>query len=249
MSYLISIITVNLNNLSGLKKTLQSVLEQDYPEIEYLIIDGGSIDGSAEFIKSNENKFSYWISEKDSGIYDAMNKGIAKAKGEYLLFLNSGDFFSSKESISKLIYGNSNYDIIYGNIAMNKTSSLEVVKYPANLSLNYFRYATLPHQASLIKKNLFLNYGNYITYFKIVSDWAFFCDVIMKHKATYKHVDEVITIFDITGISSQPSSGIIIRHEIVQHFKKEYWIYFYYFKMLWAVKYYPNRLLKEFGLN
>ncbi len=249
MSYLISIITVNLNNLSGLKKTLQSVLEQDYPEIEYLIIDGGSIDGSAEFIKSNENKFSYWISEKDSGIYDAMNKGIAKAKGEYLLFLNSGDFFSSKESISKLIYGNSNYDIIYGNIAMNKTSSLEVVKYPANLSLNYFRYATLPHQASLIKKNLFLNFGNYITHFKIVSDWAFFCDVIMKHKATYKHVDEVITIFDITGISSQPSSGIIIRHEIVQHFKKEYWFYFYYFKMLWAVKYYPNRLLKEFGLN
>jgi glycosyltransferase involved in cell wall biosynthesis len=238
-----------LNNLSGLKKTLQSVLEQDYPEIEYLIIDGGSIDGSAEFIKSNENKFSYWISEKDSGIYDAMNKGIAKAKGEYLLFLNSGDFFSSKESISKLIYGNSNYDIIYGNIAMNKTSSLEVVKYPANLSLNYFRYATLPHQASLIKKNLFLNFGNYITHFKIVSDWAFFCDVIMKHKATYKHVDEVITIFDITGISSQPSSGIIIRHEIVQHFKKEYWFYFYYFKMLWAVKYYPNRLLKEFGLN
>ena len=244
---LISIITINLNNLEGLKKTVHSVFEQDYPKIEYLIIDGNSTDGSIEFIKSQESKIDYWSAEQDGGIYDAMNKGIVKANGEYLLFLNSGDIFSYQESISKLIYDNLNYDIIYGKIAINKISSLEVIKYPSILTLNYFRYATLPHQASLIKKSLFLKYGNYNTHFKVVSDWIFFCDVIIKRKATYKYVDELISIFDITGISSQPSGGIVIRREVAHHFKKEYYFYFYYFKILWAIKYYPFRILKEFG--
>ena len=106
---LISIITINLNNLEGLKKTVHSVFEQDYPKIEYLIIDGNSTDGSIEFIKSQESKIDYWSAEQDGGIYDAMNKGIVKANGEYLLFLNSGDIFSYQESISKLIYDNLNY--------------------------------------------------------------------------------------------------------------------------------------------
>jgi len=249
MSCLISIITINLNNLEGLIKTVQSVFEQDYSNLEYLIIDGNSKDGSIEFIKSQESNIDYWISETDAGIYDAMNKGIKKARGVYLLFLNSGDVFYCKNSLTKLILGNQGYDIIYGNLVLNKISSEEVFRYPTLLSLRFFRYSTLPHQATLIKKDLFLKYGNYNTNYKIVSDWIYFCDVIIKYKATYKHIDELISIFDTSGISSQPSGGKVIRQEVAHHFKKEYWFYFYYFKMLWGIKYYPKRVLKELGLN
>ena len=88
-----SIITVNYNNLEGLKKTVESVKNQTYQKFEYIVIDGGSYDGSLEFIKDNESLLDYWVSEPDSGVYQAMNKGIEKATGEYLLFLNSGDHF------------------------------------------------------------------------------------------------------------------------------------------------------------
>ncbi|MFN5376044.1 MAG: glycosyltransferase, partial [Chitinophagaceae bacterium] len=94
----ITIISVNLNNLSGLKKTVNSVISQDYTNFEYIIIDGGSNDGSAEYIQSISRKLKYYISEKDYGIYSAMNKGILKSNGDYLIFLNSGDYFYSPES-------------------------------------------------------------------------------------------------------------------------------------------------------
>ena len=89
----LSIITVNLNNLEGLKKTYESVVCQTFTDYEWLVIDGGSTDGSREFIEEHQDKFAYWCSEPDKGIYNAMNKGIVRAKGEYLNFMNSGDYF------------------------------------------------------------------------------------------------------------------------------------------------------------
>ncbi len=85
----LSIITINLNNLAGLQKTMQSVFEQTFTDYEYIVIDGGSTDGSKEYIEQHSDKLAYWVSEKDKGIYNAMNKGIIKAGGDYLLFLNS----------------------------------------------------------------------------------------------------------------------------------------------------------------
>ena len=96
----LSIITINLNNCAGLQKTLDSVFAQTFTDYEYLVIDGGSTDGSAELIKKQENKFVYCVSEKDNGIYHAMNKGIRKATGDYLLFLNSGDYLVNDEVLS-----------------------------------------------------------------------------------------------------------------------------------------------------
>ena len=90
----LSIITVNLNNLEGLKKTYESVVSQTFTDYEWLVIDGGSTDGSREFIEQHQDKFAYWCSEPDKGIYNAMNKGIVRAKGEYLNFMNSGDYFA-----------------------------------------------------------------------------------------------------------------------------------------------------------
>jgi glycosyltransferase involved in cell wall biosynthesis len=230
-------------------KTVQSVLSQNYSRIEYLIIDGGSTDGSVEFIESNENKLSYWCSEKDEGIYDAMNKGIIRAKGDYILFLNSGDYFYDSKSLSYLVSNSSNEGIIYGKMGMYVNESLQTKAYPYKLSLAYFRYDTIPHQSAIIKRELFDKFGYYKTHFTIVSDWAFFVDCIIKGKVKYKYVDQVISIFDLNGISSQPSSNQIIRKEINQHLKQKYWFSYQYFKLNWAIKYYPKRILMEFGFN
>ena len=96
---LISIITINFNDKIGLQRTFDSVFAQDFNDFEYIVIDGGSNDGSKELIEENTDKISYWISEPDKGIYNAMNKGIKVANGEYLLFLNSGDKFYNKKSL------------------------------------------------------------------------------------------------------------------------------------------------------
>ncbi len=101
MNKKLSIITVNYNNLEGLKKTVKSVVDQTWSEFEYLIIDGGSTDGCLEYIKIKENEIDFWISEPDKGVYHAMNKGIQKATGEYVIFLNSGDHFYKKNVLQK----------------------------------------------------------------------------------------------------------------------------------------------------
>ncbi|MFZ3274524.1 MAG: glycosyltransferase, partial [Lutibacter sp.] len=121
---LLSIITINFNNLEGLKKTMASVLGQTWKEFEYIIIDGGSTDGSAAYIESQSQHLNYWVSESDKGIYNAMNKGIKVAHGEYLLFLNSGDEFYDLEVLEKNNAAIHTEDFVYFDILLifaNKT--------------------------------------------------------------------------------------------------------------------------------
>ena len=110
----LTIITINRNNLEGLRKTIASVVSQTWRHFEYIVIDGASCDGSAEYIASMSDAIDYWISEKDSGVYEAMNKGVVKAQGEYLLFLNSGDFLVDKEVLSKVFDQAKGSDILCG---------------------------------------------------------------------------------------------------------------------------------------
>lgn len=112
----LSIITVNLNNLEGLKKTYESVVSQTFTDYEWLVIDGGSTDGSREFIEQHQDKFVYWCSEPDKGIYNAMNKGIMRAKGEYLNFMNSGDCFACEETLLGVFGKLRTADILYGYV-------------------------------------------------------------------------------------------------------------------------------------
>ncbi len=246
MEYRISVITINLNNLSGLRRTVESVFLQDYPHIEYLIIDGGSNDGSLDFIKSRESKFDYWVSEEDFGIYDAMNKGIIKAKGDYLIFLNSGDYFFSSKSLSSLIDNNMTKDIIYGNMGIEKEGKIEVKKYPRLLTIDYFKNGTIPHPSSLIKRSLFEKFGNYNTNYTIISDWAFFLDVIVKYNVTYHYVDVLVSIFNLEGVSSRPNSHKIILEEIASHIKQYYYIYYIRFRAEWVISYYARKIWSKF---
>ena len=201
---LISIITINFNDCKGLEMTVNSVSQQNYKGFEHIIIDGGSTDGSKKFIEENRDKFSYWVSEKDNGIYHAMNKGIVAAKAEYLLFLNSGDFLFKtnvlETAASYLIDG----DILYGDIMMfnENDETLKRGLNPNELTVYSFFKGTINHPAAFIKKDLFKQFGLYDETLSIVSDWKFFLEVAGIARVKVKYIDCVISYFDINGISS-----------------------------------------------
>jgi glycosyltransferase involved in cell wall biosynthesis len=219
----LSIITVNLNNLAGLQKTMQSVFAQTFSDYEYIIIDGGSTDGSKDEIKKHENKLAYWVSEKDAGIYNAMNKGILKAKGAFLLFLNSGDCLINDLVCSQMLpVENFKYDLIYGNIiGIAKTGEKNVLKIPKILTLQYILIGTPYHCCTLISKRLFNDYGLYNESLKIAADWAFFFKVIVTGNATLKYMDVEVSYFLMDGLSSLPENQELIKEERTSVVNKE----------------------------
>ena len=145
----LSIITINYNNAIGLKKTIESLIEQSYQEYEYIVIDGGSDDGSKEVIWESLRYVSSWCSEKDTGVYNAMNKGIMRATGEYLLFLNSGDYLYDSTVLEDVTSTLSGEDIIYGDLLYVENGvEREVCVYPTTLNLDYFFEHSLGHPAT-----------------------------------------------------------------------------------------------------
>lgn len=211
----LSIITINYNNRKGLKKTIASVFNQTFTNYEYLIIDGGSSDGSAEEIKPFADKLAYWVSEPDKGIYHAMNKGIKKATGEYCLFLNSGDCLAKDNVIEKLYLEINHEDIIYGNWYKSYSDGhIEAEKFPKMITFYFLAFLySLPHQASLIKRDLFDKIGYYDEQLNMVSDWKFFMLAIFKFNCSYKHIDLYIAVYDKTGFSSDPKNNELQQNE------------------------------------
>ncbi|WP_339624533.1 glycosyltransferase family 2 protein [uncultured Winogradskyella sp.] len=216
-----SIITVNYNNASGLKRTIQSVINQTLSDIEYIVIDGASNDDSLAVIEKYNEDISYWVSESDNGIYHAMNKGIKVSKGQYLLFLNSGDILKSKyilESIQKKI--KDNYDIYYGDLVFKSDLNTCIKKYPDELDFSFFLKESLPHPATFIKRTLFETLFYYSENFKIVSDWEFFIYAVCKENVKYKYLGEIISVFELDGISNDPANKKLITEEREQVLQK-----------------------------
>lgn len=205
----LSIITINYNNREGLEKTIKSVLAQTYSNYEYIVIDGDSDDGSKEIIEKYKNSIDCWISEPDKNIYNAMNKGIRKSNGKYLLFLNSGDNLYEKDTISGVLnFFKTNFDIYYGNeFYMNK----KIIVQPKVLKFSYLYHSSLRHQATFIKKSLFDKVFYYNEELKIVSDWEFLICTIFKHNATYQYINQTISIYEGDGISQQ-SDNLPLRN-------------------------------------
>lgn len=212
----ISIITINFNNAQGLDKTISSVINQTFTNFEYLIIDGGSTDGSDEIIKKNSSKINYWVSEKDKGIYNAMNKGIIKATGEYLLFLNSGDYLVCDvvlENISKELNG---VDFVSANLEYYQSdNSLFTRVHPDKLTFSYLVTKTISHPSTFIKREMFEKFGLYNETLKIVSDWEFFFKCLGLNGATYKSIDITLTHFDMFGVSSSNRDKVQTEKEMV----------------------------------
>lgn len=213
----LSIITINYNNVEGLKTTLDSVAIQSCREFEHIIIDGGSIDGSVSVIKAYEERFlsaringqtTYprilWISEHDNGIYDAMNKGIAKASGDYLYFLNGGDTLASPTILHEMISLLDGTDFIIGRV--NKSYKGHVVGQTPLLGENdmslYNMYLRgINHQSALIKRDLLLK-TPYDTSVKMGADWKFFVQTIVLGNASTLFVNVIFANFDLSGLSS-----------------------------------------------
>lgn len=203
---MITVITINRNNRNGLQKTVESVASQSYKDYEYVIIDGASTDGSVDIIKRYSETIAInWVSEPDSGIYNAMNKGISKATGEYLLFLNSGDYFfdsSVLEKIASQIEAHHHPDMLVGRLQMQNSDGTLSLREPNNdFSFLLFYCDTIPHQSTFIKKNLFARYGLYDESLRIVSDWKWFMQVIVFHGVKPVVSDVDVVLYDMTGIS------------------------------------------------
>lgn len=210
----LSIITINLNNNAGLRETVESVLNQTYNDYEYIIIDGGSIDGSIETIKEYADRISYWVSEPDKGIYNGMNKGILQAKGEYLQFLNSGDLLVNETILSKVFEIKRTADIVYGhlNTVFDKKIRLHKAVKENQLSLAYFYNSTLSHPASFIARRLFDN-CLYDESYSISADKLFFIENIISKNCTLQQINTTIANFNLVGISNNPKSQVILKEE------------------------------------
>jgi glycosyltransferase involved in cell wall biosynthesis len=210
----LSVITINRNNAEGLDKTIQSVINQSYNDFEYIVIDGNSTDDSVDIIKKYDNKINCWISETDTGIYNAMNKGIAKANGNYLLFLNSGDYLVNKDVLKSVFEYQQTADIIYGNMQIDwGNGKITSGKMPDKITFKQMYIDTLWHPVSFIKKTLFNKYGLYNETYKIVADYDFFFKVIIKHNATTYHVNVDIAMYNLTGLSSLDSNKALEQAE------------------------------------
>lgn len=206
----LSIITVNYNNCTGLEETIKSVISQKNQSFEYIIIDGDSNDGSKEVINQYRCSITYAISEPDSGIYNAMNKGVSKANGEYCLFLNSGDILANDNVVNEILEYNTEADIIVGNTLFNNTSRIWYA--PEKVSMLTLMKVSLSHQSTLIKRDLLLE-NPYDENLKIIADWKFCIETLIRDNKSYQKYDKVISIYDRTGISCNPAYFSKIKNE------------------------------------
>jgi glycosyltransferase involved in cell wall biosynthesis len=200
--YDFSIITVNLDNLDGLKKTIKSINSQTYKNFEHIIIDGNSIDGSVEFIKSNSNSF---IVSCDDGIYDAMNKGIAKSSGKLICFLNSGDIlYPDSLNQIKRFFNHEVYDFAMSPVDIySENNKYLFTKFPTQIKegFKYLTHMPAAHMSFFVKKSIFNSIGNFDLSYEISSDFDFI-NRLFRHTSKYLIIKISIGKFFLGGISS-----------------------------------------------
>ena len=205
----LSIITINRNNAEGLEKTMLSVATQTFMELEYIIVDGASADGSVEVIKRLEPQFTHlkWVSEPDKGIYNAMNKGLHMATGEYVQILNSADCLAATDVTERMLAALEDAgcpNILYGNMIKCFLDGHQIVdKCFAGQAITMLGMytGTLNHDSAYIRRDLFEKYGYYDEGLKIVSDWKWYLQAIILGGEKPQYVDLNVTFFDMTGIS------------------------------------------------
>lgn len=221
---IVNIITINRNNATGLEKTMQSVFSQTCRNFEYIIVDGASTDTSVQVIQRFAHLFGdrlKWVSESDSGIYNAMNKGLKMASGQYVEFLNSGDYLASGDVIERVLaaLGDNGFpSILYGN--MNKSFGNGVCCQDKgfagkDISFLMFYKGTMNHPSAFIRKDLFDKYGQYDETLKIVSDWKWFLQAIALGEEEPVYADIDVSVFDMNGISESNQSLASKERKIV----------------------------------
>lgn len=215
-----SIITINYNHAEGLRCTIESVVNQTCKDFEYIIIDGGSTDGSVDVIKEYADKIDFWVSEPDKGIYNAMNKGIDHAHGEYLNFMNSGDCFYN-ENVLEEVMPLLTADIVSGidNIESEHRQRIPISE--NKLSMRNFFYFSLPHQSTFIKRELNKRF-RYDEDIKISSDWEFFFKTLILRNCSYRNIDVIVCEFEPNGLGSRKDTEDEWEKEHEEFLKKTF---------------------------
>lgn len=206
----LSVITINFNNKKGLERTLKSIALQTTRNFEYIVIDGGSTDGSVETIKEYESYIDYWVSEPDNGIYNAMNKGTQVAHGEFCQYLNSGDWYFSNYVVECVTpFLTHDVDILTGYTYSNNNGIIKKLESltPPCLVKSHILGTTLAHPSSFIRRELLLK-RPYDENLKIVGDWKFFVESAIYENAKYKRIELNVTFFEGGGISSDNNATI-----------------------------------------
>ena len=207
----LSIITINYNNAAGLKKTLDSVAAQTYTDFEHIIVDGASTDGSVDEIIAYSqspiaNRYKVtWLSEPDTGIYNAMNKGVRMAEGEYTLMLNSGDYLVDNHVIEKIIPLLDSTDIIQGNTIEECADKTMRNRGYGKSDIDFFDVMKghFLHQAAFCRRDLFDRYGMFDESYRIIGDTKFFMVCLGKENASFKYINLDISNYDMTGITAE----------------------------------------------
>lgn len=227
----ISIVTVCLNCSSTIESTYRSILSQNYLNYEWVVIDGNSTDGTLEILEKYKDDIAYLCSEPDSGIYEAMNKGITQSKGEYIVFMNAGDTFYDKNTLST-VSKNLGSDFLYGNTLKINNESNKVASYPNTLTKKYLLNYTLSHQSSYFKKDIFSKYGMYDTFYEIAGDYDMYARMINNKEISYKYINETLSAFKLDGISNQKKYRDRLKFE-QHHLRKKYFNNYKYTQKYW----------------
>jgi glycosyltransferase involved in cell wall biosynthesis len=201
----VSIITVSLNAGSDIERAIKSVHSQSYPNIEHIIIDGGSTDGTLDIIKKYLDDTDYFVSEADNGIYHAMNKGIKAATGDVLFFLNSDDYFvdvTVVEDIINCFLEKPDVDIVFGNLIFEVGENKVHKKQPPEITRKYLGKTTILHQSVFAKRGVFRLTGNFSEDYKVVSDYEWMLKVFLKNRCKYLYCDRDIAVVSTRGLSS-----------------------------------------------
>lgn len=217
----VSIITICYNAADTIRRTIESIKAQSYSNIEYIIVDGNSKDGTKEIITANSSRVSFFLSEPDNGIYDAMNKGLRLASGDIVAFLNADDTYYDNNVIDRMVRNFNDYqvDCIYSNIMFvrrNKITQATRLYDSSIFRINRLKHGIMPaHPSMFVKRAVLLDLGGFSTKYKIASDFEFCIRLFLVKHATYKYVDEISVKMCDGGISSMGAkSKFIISTEI-----------------------------------
>ncbi|MCF6204986.1 MAG: glycosyltransferase [Methylococcaceae bacterium] len=224
---LITVVTVVFNGVKYLEQTIISVIEQSYANVEYIIIDGGSNDGTLDIIKKYESQIDYWVSEPDKGIYGAMNKGISLANGEWLNFMNAGDWFYSKNIITLITNSNIQADFIYGNHESRYPTTQ--VKHKAGLLKNVWKGMVFCHQSFFVRKELQLCHPYETSNYIISSDYDFISKLIYKYKMDSHYLDQCLSSIDAVGYSGDNVLACTLeQYKVAKKYNNHVFLHFYY---------------------
>ena len=213
----LSIITINYNNAVGLQRTIDSIVNQTFTDYEWIVVDGGSTDGSKEILAKYKDHFAWWCSEPDKGVYNAMNKGIAHASGEYVNFMNSGDIFATPTILDEVFSQSHDADILIGVMAHGSIDGWQqnIPSIPPCLRWWELYKQGIGHQSEFVKRDLFKQ-RMFDESFRIAADWDWNAYFIAAKRAKTEFIPLIISVYEDGGISAKQKNIVANEKDIIQ---------------------------------